>query len=173
MQGVDFRSILALLVRHGVEFVVVGGVAANLEGAPMMTYDLDIVHSTEPENAARLLSALGELDAVYRAQPSRRLRPGLSHVCSPGRQLLATRFGPLDALGAIGRGRVYLDLLQDSVEVPVGPDVTVRVLSLERQIEIKQESGGEKDLAALPLLRHTLEERRRAQPSPDPSGPRR
>ena len=58
-----FGDALATLARHGVEFVVVGGVAAVLNGAPISTFDLDIVHARSEENLDRLLAALTELDA--------------------------------------------------------------------------------------------------------------
>ena len=57
---------LGVLVRHGVEFVVVGGVAAVLNGAPINALDLDILHHRTPENVGRLLAALTELDATFR-----------------------------------------------------------------------------------------------------------
>jgi hypothetical protein len=38
------------LVAHDVEFIVVGGVAAVLQGAPVVTFDLDILHRRTPEN---------------------------------------------------------------------------------------------------------------------------
>ena len=72
----DFSGLLRILVEHGVDFLVVGGVSAVLQGATLNTFDLDIVHSTEPANIARLLAALEDLDAFYRAQPEKRLRPG-------------------------------------------------------------------------------------------------
>ena len=46
-----------------------------LHGAPVTTFDLDVVHARNPENIARLLSALEELDAVYRVQPERQCAP--------------------------------------------------------------------------------------------------
>jgi hypothetical protein len=128
-----------------------------------LTFDLDVVHSTEPENVDRLLVALRDLDAFYRFQPERRMRPDPSHLRSPGHQLLMTKFGPLDLLGAIGKGRSYADLLPDSTEFDLGEEVRVRVLGLEAQIAVKEEIAGEKDLAALPILRRTLAESRRAK----------
>jgi len=127
----------------------------------MSTFDVDIVHSTSPENVARILSALEELDARYRFRPE--LRPGVSHLSSRGHQLLITRFGPLDVLGMIGKGRTYSDLLPLTEEMEVRSGIRVRVLSLEAQIAIKEEVGGEKDVAVLPLLRRTLEESRRRE----------
>jgi len=134
----------------------VGGVAAFLNGAPVDTLDIDVVHSTEPRNVDRLLSALEELDAVYRIQPDRRLRPTSSHLSSPGHQLTLTRFGPLDLLGAIGSHRFYKDLLANANLMELAPDVEVRVLNLDTLIAVKEEVGAEKDLTTLPLLRRTL-----------------
>jgi hypothetical protein len=144
-----------------VEFLIVGGVAAVLQGAPINTFDLDVVHSTDPANVSRVMAALEELDAIYRAQPDLRLRPNASHLSSAGHQLLITRLGPLDLLGSIGKGRAYPDLLIHTTEMKAGPSLSVRVLDLETQIAIKEEVGGEKDRAALPILRRTIEERRK------------
>jgi hypothetical protein len=157
----NFLSILETLVRNHVEFIVVGGIAAGLRGAPVSTLDLDVVHSTEAANISRILPVLEELDAWYRHFSGRRLRPDASHLTSPGHQLLITRYGPFDLLGMIGKGRTYFDLLPLTVEMEVRGGVRVRVLSLEAQIAVKEELGGEKDVAMLPLLRRTLEESRK------------
>jgi hypothetical protein len=42
--SVRFVDALEVLGRHRVRFIVVGGVAAVLGGAPVSTFDLDIVH---------------------------------------------------------------------------------------------------------------------------------
>jgi hypothetical protein len=75
-----------------------------------------------------------------------------------------TRFGPLDVLGTIGRGLAYGDLLSHSAEMEIAERLRVRVLDLDTIIAIKEELGGERDRAALPLLRRTLEEIRRRRP---------
>jgi hypothetical protein len=92
-------EILKVLTQHRVDFIVVGGVSAVLHGAPVTTFDLDVVHARNRENVARMLSALEELEAVYRVQPERQLRPDESNLTGPGHQLLLTKFGPLDVLG--------------------------------------------------------------------------
>jgi hypothetical protein len=163
MRTPDFTAVLRVLVKHGVDFLVVGGVGAVLQSAPITTFDLDVVHSTEPANIARLVAALEDLDAHYRLQPEKKLRPDETHLSSPGHQLLMTRFGPLDVLGSIGKGRRYADLLPHSIEMDVAMEVRVRVLNLETLIATKQEAGQEKDLAALPVLRSALKESRRRQ----------
>jgi predicted nucleotidyltransferase len=157
----DFLSILRILREYGVEFVVVGGVGAVLQGAPVNTFDLDVVHSTEEDNVRRLLAALESLDVYYRAQPERRLKPSESHLSSPGHQLLMTRHGPLDLLGAIGYSHAYRELASHAIEMEIGGGKKVLVLKLEKLIAIKEETAGPKDAAVLPILKRTLEEKSR------------
>jgi hypothetical protein len=153
----DFLALLATMVEHGVDFIIVGGVSAVLHGAPVSTFDLDLVYSRAPDNIERLLSALQDLDAYYRGQGDKRLSPGPSHLASPGHQLLMTRFGPLDLLGTIGTDRDYGNLSDHTVELQIGK-FRLRVLDLETLIEIKQELGQEKDKAVIPILRRLLKE---------------
>ena len=154
-----FLEILRILTRHRVDFIIVGGVSAVLHGAPVNTFDLDIVHAREPANVQQLLAALEELEAVYRSTPERQLRPSESHLSGPGHQLLMTKFGPLDVLGMIGKSLTWVDLLPHTRSMEVEPGITVRVLNLGTLIVIKEELGDPKDLAMLPVLRQTLRER--------------
>src|ERR1035437_917662 len=151
-----FLAILSALHERGVDFIVVGGLSATLSGAPINTFDVDIVHSREAANVERLLSVLESFDAIFRIQPHRRLRPGSSHVSGPGHLNLLTRLGPLDVLGTIGSGLTYADLLPHSGEMEIAGGIRVRVLNLEKLIALKEELGREKDLAVLPILRRTL-----------------
>lgn len=75
--------------------------------------------------------------------------------------MLLTRFGPLDLLGMIGAGRGYEDLLAQTVEMKVDDALRIRVLNLQTLIQTKEETGGEKDAAVLPILRQTLNEKSR------------
>ena len=160
-----FVATLSALHNGGVDFILVGGVAAVLNGAPVDTFDVDIVHSREPANIERLLKVLEELDAVYRMRPERRLRPNASHLASTGHSNLLTRYGPLDVLGSIGRDLGYAELVARSAELEIGAGHRIRVLDLETLIAVKEELGGEKDRAALPILRRTLEERQKKSAS--------
>ena len=157
----DFRQILRTLRAHRADVIVVGGVGAVLQGAPISTFDLDLVHSRKADNVARLLDALDEIDAYYRIQPERKQKPLASHLSSPGHQLLMTRFGPLDLLGSIGHSHRYEDLLPECIEMEVGEGVRIRVLNLETLIAVKGETARDRDVAVLPILRRTLEEQRR------------
>ena len=53
----DFFAALEALPKHGVTFIVVGGLAANLEGVPANTFDVEVVHSRDAANIGRLLAA--------------------------------------------------------------------------------------------------------------------
>jgi len=146
-------EVIEVLTRHHVDFIVVGMTAAVLQGAPAVTFDLDILYSRNPDNIARTLAALSELEAVFRGD-DRRIVPNESHLQSRGHKLLMTKFGIVDVLGSLGE-LDYADLLADAVPFHI-EEMDVRVLSLERLIEVKTAAGREKDLAVLPLLRATL-----------------
>ena len=64
----SLRATLRVLLEQHIDFILVGGLVAVLHGVPVNTYDIDIVHSREPGNVARLLPALDWLDAVFRIQ---------------------------------------------------------------------------------------------------------
>ena len=157
-------ALVRALAEARIDFVVVGGLAAVLDGAPIATFDVDVVYSREPGNLDRLLDVLGRLNAFFRTQPERRMRPARSHLAGSGHLNLSTLHGPLDLLGTIGRGRGYEDLLPHTVEMDLGDEVRIQVLDLGTVIAIKEEVGGEKDLAALPILKRTLREQQ------DPGG---
>jgi hypothetical protein len=83
MPGARSADLLRLLATGDVQFIVVGMTAGVLQGAPVSTIDVDIVHRRSPENVMRLLKVLGDLDAVARHDP-RRLRPQESHLIGTG-----------------------------------------------------------------------------------------
>jgi predicted nucleotidyltransferase len=157
----NFREILRVLAEKKVQFVVVGGVAAALQGAPIQTFDLDLVHSRKSANLTRLLSALESIDAHFREHHGRKIKPRLSHLDTSGHLLLATTGGPLDVLGTIGEELGYDELKTDSVLANIGHGYRVRVLKLAKYVELKEKLGREKDKAILPILRRMLEEKQR------------
>lgn len=161
MSDPSFVALLAALNEQGVEYFVVGALGAALQGAPVVTFDVDVVHRRTAENVARLLTALHDLDAYYRLDP-RKLKPDESHLSGKGHQLLTTRLGDLDVLGTIMESSGYEDLVGHTVVVDLG-EIRVRVLELSKIIEAKAFAGRPKDLAALPTLRATLEEIRKRE----------
>jgi predicted nucleotidyltransferase len=142
MREGDLLASLRRLRDYEIEFIVVGGLAAVLNGAPIQTFDTDVVYSLDPVNIDRIAACR-------------------SHVAAGGQLNLITRFGPLDLLGTIGQGLGYSELLSQSNEMEIGQGIRVRVLNLETIIAVKEQLASEKDLAVLPVLRRTLSENRR------------
>ena len=150
-----FIQILKVLSHHEVEFILVGGLAAVVQGAPVVTFDLDIVFLKTAENLARLLAALQELDARYLDPAGRHIVPDADKLSSFRMHAMITSLGPLDAMETIGAGMSYADLVNDTrVSEVVG--VSVRVLGLEKIILSKEQANRDKDRATLPILRQTL-----------------
>ncbi len=150
-----FLDLLRVLADYEVEFIVVGGVAAILEGAPISTFDLDVVHRRSPANIERLLEALQSLNARYQDPAGRHIEPDESKLSSPGQQQLLTDLGPLDVLGSIGSDRGFDELSTHCVTYELD-DLRLKVLNLATVIQSKEEAGRDKDRAALPVLYRTL-----------------
>lgn len=160
-----FTALLSRLIDGGVDFVLVGGLAGVLNGAAVTTFDVDIVHSRTPENIAKTIAALESLDAIFRIQPERRLKPNATHLAGSGHINLLTALGPLDLLGEVGHNRLdYQKLRPLSNALTIAAEKQVRVLNLETLIELKEELGGPKDVAMLAILKQTLIEARKQQP---------
>ena len=153
-----FTACLTALQQSGCEFILVGGLAAVLQGAPVQTYDVDVVYSRAEKNVNQLVDVLTSIDAIFRIQAERRLRPGASHLLGTGHLNLVTRFGPLDLLATVGDGLTYEDLLPHSEEMLITETIRIKVLELDLIIVLKEKLGSEKDSAVLPILRHTAQE---------------
>jgi hypothetical protein len=153
--AVRFLEILKALCRHEVDFVVVGGVAAVLEGAPVSTFDLDVMHRRTEENQRRLLAALQELNARYADPAGRMIVPDALKLATLQLHRLVTDSGPLDILTEIAPGLSFEEVRDETVVYDVA-GLAVRVLSLEAVIRSKEHADRDKDRAALPLLRKTL-----------------
>lgn len=61
MPPADLTTLLERLVADEIDFILVGGLAAVAQGAPMTTHDLDIVHRRTSENVDRLAALLKAL----------------------------------------------------------------------------------------------------------------
>lgn len=146
----NFVRILEALERHGVEYVVVGGVAAVLHGAPVSTFDLDALVRVSESNAGRLLKVFDEIHARFRGRPDV-LEPTLTDILAGRHLLLATDCGPFDVLGVIGRGARFDDLTGHVIELDLD-GLSIPVLDLDELIRQKQALGRYKDQMALRLL---------------------
>ena len=157
---IDLERALQELHRSGVEFIVIGGVAATIHGSARVTQDLDIVYARTPENFARLAAALAPHAPYLRGAPpglpfrwdAETIRRGLNFT-------LTTTLGDVDLLGEIVGGGGYADLLPHSQIVKVS-GLDYRCLSLARLIHVKRAAGRPKDLEAIAELEALREERR-------------
>ena len=141
------------------EFILVGGLAANVHGAARATYDIDVVYRRSPENLDRLVRALAPLRPYLRGAP-----PGLPFVFAPDtlkRGLnftLTTTLGDIDLLGEVVGGGDYEALAPESVSIELF-DRSCRCVSLPTLIRLKRAAGRPKDLEAIAELEALREER--------------
>jgi predicted nucleotidyltransferase len=156
---VQIAEILAVLARHGVEYVVVGSGAAILHGAGYPSEDLDVVVAFTDQNLERLVAALTDLDARFYDFAGRTIRPDVTRLRENRINLLLTRLGRFDVLRAIEPGRDYEQLLERSEILDV-EGLQVRTADLETLIEAKQIANRDKDKLHLLYLRETLRLRR-------------
>ena len=120
MTGLE--SLLGALDDAGVEFVIVGGVAATIHGSSRLTSDLDVLYARAPENLKRLVQALEPLRPYLRGAPEglpfrldeSTLRAGLNFT-------LTTTAGALDLLGEIAGIGTFDESVGQSVEVTAAP----------------------------------------------------
>jgi predicted nucleotidyltransferase len=159
----DFKAVMRTLADGGVEFILIGGLAATVHGSARSTRDVDVVYRRTSDNIRRLVHALVPYHPYLRGAP-----PGLPFrwdAATVERGLnftLITDIGELDLLGEIVGGGGYEDLLQHTVTIQAF-GVECRCVALEQLIHVKRAAGRPKDLEAIAELEALLEERRRAE----------
>lgn len=155
----DFKAVLRTLAEGGVEFIVVGGVAATIHGSSRLTRDVDVVYRRTASNIARLAATLTPYQPYLRGAP-----PGLPFrwdAATIERGLnftLTTQLGSLDLLGEIAGGGSYEALLPFT-QVVRAFGVECRCLDLDHLIEVKRAAGRPKDFEAIAELEAIREER--------------
>ena len=158
---VDFPSALDALTKAGIEFIVVGGLAATIHGSSRLTHDLDIVYARDPANLHRLAKVLAQHHAYLRGAPAglpfvmdaETLRKGLNFT-------LTTDLGPVDLLGEMLGAGTYEDIVGTSQRVTLfGNDCLV--VDVETLIRAKRAAGRPKDLEVLAELQALIESARK------------
>lgn len=156
----DFAGLLRVLNENGVEFILIGGVAAAVHGAIRTTRDLDVVYARTPENIARLATALAPLNVYLRGAPpglpfhwdERTIAHGLNFT-------LDTSLGQIDVLGEIVGGGSYDQLQSHCVKVSAF-GMQCLCLDLDTLIHVKRAAGRPKDFEAIAELEALREEQR-------------
>ena len=152
------ERLLGALASGGVEFILVGGMAARAHGAARLTQDVDVSYSRSDENLERVVAALAPFQPYLRGAPPGlpfhwsvdTLRRGLNFT-------LTTTTGDIDLLGEIVGGGRFEDLLPHSTPVHVfGQEI--RILDLPWLVRVKRAAGRPKDLEAIAELEALQEE---------------
>ena len=157
----DFGRLLAALADGGVEFLIVGGIAARLHGSPRVTSDLDIFYRRTRENIGRLAAAIAPLHPYLRGAPpnlpfqfdAETIRRGLNFT-------LTTDAGPLDCIGELAGVPGYDAVASNAIEV-TAHGVTCRCIDPDSLIAAKRAAGRPKDFEAIAELEVIREERQR------------
>lgn len=163
---VQFFDLLAVLREHGVEHVVIGGLAVILHGVVRATKDLDIVPEQSRENLARLWAALEALEAKPRELAEFRpeempVQFSLDGLIEGGcNWVLDTRLGRLDVMQWVSGIESYEELRERAAteETPDGGEVLFA--GLGDLLAMKRAAGRDQDLMDITALRmaHGLEE---------------
>jgi predicted nucleotidyltransferase len=161
MDDQNDEVVLESLERHGVRFILIGGLAAILNGSPFPTEDVDITPERSRENLDRLSAALDELHArIYTASEPEGIPFRHDGGSLGGVEVwnLNTDGGRLDISFMPNGTTGYSDLARDAFEVDLH-GVEVRVASLADVIRSKQAANRPKDQRVLPTLREILASR--------------
>ena len=150
----EFRptALLEALARGGVDFVVIGGIAAVARGSARLTQDLDITYSSDRDNLERLGQVLAGLDARLRGVdddvPFVADERTLRHTSL---LTLATRLGPLDLVSEPDGAPGYEQLRKEADRITVG-GTPVLIASVDHLVAMKVSTGRPKDLTDIEEL---------------------
>ena len=134
--------LLQILLKRKVRFMVVGLSAATLQGAPVVTQDVDLWFENLGE--LKISRALQEVGAAY--VPPSNINPPM--LAGTGAELFDIVIR-MDGLGA------FADEFKNCVEIPLGRQ-KLKVLSLERILASKIAANRAKDKLTIPVLRDAL-----------------
>jgi hypothetical protein len=161
----DFERLLQTLGAGGVEYILIGGLAANAHGAIRTTRDVDVVYARSRANLERLEKTLAPLRPALRGAPSGLpFRLDLATLQAGLNFTLTTDLGELDLVGEVAGGGRYEDLLPHADILELF-GLSCRCLGLEALIRVKRAAGRPKDLEAVAELEALAEERRREPPA--------
>lgn len=154
------EDLLKELTKFGVEFIIIGGMAAVAQGSAYLTMDLDLCYSRNKENIEKLANALASFQPSLRGAPANLpFRLDAATIRSGMNFTLSTNFGDLDILGEVTGLSGYAEAVVLSQEMELY-GMRCRVLTLEGLIKTKKAAGRPKDLMILPELEALLEIRK-------------
>ena len=149
----DPVHILRRLQGHGVQFVLVGGLAAKAHGSPTLTVDIDICYARDRDNLERLAATLGELGTVLRGAPRELpFHPDRRTLERGDTFTFTTDYGDLDILGTPSGTTGFDELDANAVEAELDDGLVVRICALDDLIRMKRAAGRPKDRVELEIL---------------------
>jgi predicted nucleotidyltransferase len=149
----DAASILQVLARHGVEYILIGGLAVQAHGHIRTTQDVDIFPSPDPENLERLALALGDLGAHPADRPTGST-PSARELGAASTHVLETEAGGLDVHLTPAGAASWAELRRRALVLDV-VDTRVAVAGLDDLIALKRATGRPIDRSdVLALARH-------------------
>lgn len=165
LSPVAFEGIIEVLNKRRVKYVVIGALAALLQGVPLpRSADIDVTPASDVENKKRLARALRDLEAKLRT-------PGLDEpieitldertFTGMVTMTFTTTFGPLDICFVPDGTEGYEDLKLSALTV-TRFGVKIPVASVADITRSKRAAGREKDAAHLPELLAFLDEERKS-----------
>jgi hypothetical protein len=162
-KSLQAQPLLETLDRHGVDFVVVGGLAGLAHGSSYPTYDLDVAYARDPANLRRLADALDAIGVTLRgAPPDLPFQLDAQTLANGANFTFDTRFGSFDVLADIAGIKSYGELREGSrLERIAG--VEVRVASLDDLISMKRAANRVKDQLMVLEYVELCEEQRRQE----------
>ncbi len=140
----DWKAFLAALEAHGVEYLVVGGVALGVHGHVRYTKDLDVWFRSSEANAERLIAALREFGF-------RDLQASPAAFCKPRAMLVLGSEPNAIELINFADGVDFDACFKNRIVVPLG-DVSISVIGLDDLRRNKQAVGRLQDLADIESL---------------------
>ncbi len=141
------HPLLKALVDHGVDFVLVGGMAGIAQGSSYPTYDIDVAYARDKANLQRLARALVELRVSLRVEGEAADLPFLPDARSlenGANFTFMTDFGMFDILGDVAGVSSYEELRGDATVQDV-EGFPIRVASIGHLIAMKRAANRTKD----------------------------
>ncbi len=146
---VSTLDLLKRLNKHGVKYVLVGGMACVVHGSQVVTQDVDICAPLTPENLSGLLAALAGTHPRFRTTRDLQPLPDKPEELADYKNLyLLTDLGQLDVLSEISGVGEYSEAEQHTIEVDLGGTLC-RVLDLDTLITAKKAMNSPKDRQVL------------------------